>query len=230
MKFQPTNSSYTTIMMQNIYAFIASLKKTIKKPKNSTLEKDFVIRDLKKRTNSTTARKNLATLGEIKATLCEWKKENDEIFSKIECQFDSQITLNYFNRGSSDYIERSYSVDNLLLDSCLDEDRFSNEERNVVNKRNTDYVTFYHEDPLTTQYYDEHNGNNRYCRNETEFDSRKHYLPISPNSDNKIRNELYKDDKEGTKKRSIQFVDSFEDLNNKLSNTIHEGNSVYINC
>ena len=141
--------------MQNIHAFITSFRKTIWKQKKPIPEEEFVIRNLKKRTNSRTARKNLATLGEIKATLCEWKKENDELFSHIECQYDSRTTYNYSKKGLDNYIERSYSVDNLLSNLCHNEDVFSNEERNFVKKRITDYDNYFYEVLLPSQYYND---------------------------------------------------------------------------
>ena len=190
--------------MQNIEAIITSFKKTFRKQKNPTPEMDFVIRNLKKRTNSTTARKNLATLGEIKATLCEWKKENDEIFSQIVCQYDSQTTFNHFNKGLGDYIERSYSVVNLLSDES------PNEERNIVKKSITEYDTYYYE-----------------VHDKPEFYFQKHYFPISSKSNSKYLEEVCTGDNEETKRKSIQLVDSFEDLNKKLSNTNQEQNSVY---
>ena len=70
--------------------------------------------------------------------------------------------------------------------------------------------------------------NHRYFRDETEFNPHKHYLPISPSSSSTIMNEQYRDDNEGIKGKSMQFVDSFEkDLKNKLSNVNQERNSVY---
>ncbi|KAI6649914.1 hypothetical protein LOD99_6463 [Oopsacas minuta] len=217
--------------MQNIGALLTSLKRNLKKQKKAP-QKDFVIRDLKKRTNSKIAKKNLQTLAEIKATLTQWKRENDEIFSQVEAgsyRHDTSANYNYTHKGmkgSTDYIERSYSVENLLTEPFyLDGDVDSEEERNIIDKRNTYYDLYENANipPNTINQTDFIVEADIYNTNDSKLNEFSYLRPCAG-----ALNEVYRGDKEGPKKKTLgQHVNSFEDLKKKLSNHQRYQNSDY---